>query len=256
MLDAPQTLWQADPLWLLTVVPFILLNLLFQVIQTRIFLISRGTETPGWQIPVHFTLKKALLNIIMPIRTGTLLMLGMLTHHYSVSKLDFVGFMMVASLYSISLSILGVAWLFLPETWFISSLILFFLLLSVARLSPKIPFFSCVWPLFFSSLGIFATFTAGLWCLFQGLGYALPPRETVTMTVILTTLALINITPGNIGIREVVMGAIAPMLSVPITVGILAGAAFFTIRIAIVGLLLGGLEAEKFIFKKNTLPPK
>ena len=71
------------------------------------------------------------------------------------------------------------------------------------------------------------------------------------MAVILNTLALVNVTPGNMGIREMVMGAIAPMLSVPITVGILAGAAFFSIRIAIVGLLLVGMEAGIFHRQKE-----
>jgi hypothetical protein len=252
--DAPHILWQADPLWLLAVVPFILLNLLFQVIQARIFLLNRGVVTPGWRIPVHFTLKKAVLNIVMPIRTGTLLMLRMLTNHYPVISVDFVGFMVIASLYSLVLSILGAVWLFFPGVWFTSSLILFLLLLSVVRHSPKIPFSGCVWPMFFITLGLFATFTAGLWSLFHGFGHALPPRETVTMAVILNTLALVNVTPGNIGIREMVMGAIAPMLSVPVTVGILAGAAFFSIRIAIVGLLLVGMEAGKFIPRKSNRP--
>jgi len=246
MLDAPHVLWQADPLWLLAAVPFILLNLLFQVIQVRIFLLDRGVMNPGWQIPVHFTLKKAILNVVMPFRTGTLLTLRMLTNHYPVISIDFVGFMVVASLYSLSFSILGAVWLFLPGVWFISSLILFLLLLSVVRHIPKTPFGGCVWPLFFVTIGLFATFTAVLWFLFQGLGHALPPRETVTTTVILNALALVNITPGNIGIREMVMGAIAPMLSVPITVGILAAAAFFSFRIAIVGLLLWGMEAKMF----------
>jgi hypothetical protein len=255
LVDAPHILRQADPFWLLAVVPFILLNLLFQVIQVRIFLHDRGVVTPGWWIPVHFTLKKAVLNIVMPIRTGSLLMLSMLTNHYPVVGVDFVGFMVVASLYSLFLSILGAAWLFLPSVWFTSSLILFLLLLSVARHSPKIPFSGSVWPLFFINLGLFATFTAGLWSLFQGFGHALLPRETVTMAVIVNAMALVNVTPGNMGIREMVMGAIAPMLSVPITVGILAGATFFSIRIAIVGLILVGMEAGMFISRKNGIPP-
>jgi hypothetical protein len=253
--DAPHILWQADPIWLLAAVPVVLLNLLFQVIQTRIFLQDRGVENPGWRIPVHFTLKKAVLNVMMPFRTGTLLMLRMLTNNYPVISIDFIGFMVVASLYSLFLSILGAVWLFLPEVWFASGLILFLLLLSVTWHSPKIPFSGCVWPLFFIALGLFATFTAALWSLFQGFGHALPPRETVTMAVILNTLALVNVTPGTMGIREMVMGAIAPVLSVPITVGVLAGAAFFSIRIAIVGLLLWGMEAGMFISRKNGIPP-
>jgi len=129
-------------------------------------------------------------------------------------------------------------------------------LLYVARHSPEFPFSNRVWSLFFNSLGMFATFAVVLWFLFQGFGYALPPRETVTIAVILNTMALVNVTPGNIGIREMVMGAIAPMLSVPITVGILAGAAFFSIRIAIVGLLLGCMEAETFISRRKNKPLK
>jgi hypothetical protein len=254
MADAPQVLWQADPLWLTAVVPFTLLNLFFQVIQTRIFLHDRGVETPGWRIPVHFTLRKAVLNIVMPIRTGTLLLLRMLTNHYPVLSMEFVGYMVVASLYSLVISLLGAVWLFVPGVWFTSGLILLLLLLTLARHSPKIPFSGCVWSLFFITLGMFATFTAGLWSLFQGLGYALPPRETVTMAVILNTLALVNVTPGNMGIREMVMGAIAPMLAVPVTVGILTGAAFFSIRLAMVGLLLGGMEAGMFIFRKKNRP--
>jgi len=153
-----------------------------------------------------------------------------------------------------SLSLLGAVWLLLPGVWFTFSLILFLLLLSVARRSLKIPFSDCVWSLFFISLGMFATFTGGLWSLFQGFGYALPPRETITMAVILNTMALVNVTPGNMGIREMVMGAISPILFVPISVGILVAAAFFSTRIAIVGLLLGGMEAERFISRKNSRP--
>jgi hypothetical protein len=256
MFDAPHVLWQAEPFWLLAAVPFILLNLLFQVIQIRVFLVDRGVAIPGWRVPVHFTLKKAVLNIVMPFRTGTLLMLRMLTNHYPVIGVDFVGFVVIASLYSLFLSILGAVWLFFPGVWFTSGLILFLLLLGVARHSPRMPFTSCIWPLFFITLGLFATFTAGLWSLFHGFGHALPPRETVTMAVILNALALVNVTPGNMGIREMVMGVIAPMLSVPISVGILAGAAFFSIRIAMVGLLLWGLEAGMFISRKNGLPPR
>lgn len=255
MADAPQVLWQADPLWLAAVVPFTLLNLFFQVIQTRIFLHDRGVETPGWRIPAHFTLKKAVLNIVMPIRTGTLLLLGMLTNHYPVRSMDFVGYMVVASLYSLLISLLGAVWLFLPGVWFASSLILLLLFLTLARHSPKIPFSGCTLSLFLNSLGMFVTYTAGLWFLFLGFGHALPPRETVVMAVILNVLALVNVTPGNMGIREMVMGAIAPMLAVPITVGILAGAAFFSIRLAMVGLLLGGMEAGILISQKRNRPP-
>jgi len=256
MVDAPNILWQIKPLWLLMSVPFILLNLLFQVIQIRIFLFDRGVATPQWRIPVYFTLKKAVLNIVMPFRTGTLLMLRMLTNHYPVTSIDFVGFMVAASLYSLLFSILGAVWLFLPGVWFISSLILFLLVLIMARYIPKIPFSKCVWPLFFITIGLFFTFSAGLWSLFQGFGYALPPRETVTMAVILNLMALVNVTPGNIGIREMVMGAIAPMLAVPIAVGVLVGAAFLSVRIALVGLLLWCMEAGIFLAKKNDNPPR
>ena len=253
---APQLLWQTDPLWLLAAVPFVLLNLLFQVIQTRIFLRDRGVIIPGWRVPVHFTLKKAILNVIMPFRTGTLLMLQMLTNQYSVSSIDFVGFMVIASMYSLFFSVMGVIWLFMPEVWFAFSLILFLLILSVTRYSSRIPFSGCVWPLFFLALGLFATFTAALWVLFLGFGHELAPRQTVTMAVILNTLALVNVTPGNMGIREMVMGAIAPLLSVPIAIGILAGAAFFAIRIAVVGLLLWGMEVGIYISRRNIVPPR
>jgi len=258
MVDAPHVLWQADPFWLIAVVPFVLLNLFLQVIQTRIFLHNRGVVIPGWRIPVHFTLKKAVLNIVMPIRTGTLLMLRTLTNHYPVRGIEFVGFMVVASLYSLLISILGAAWLFLSGGWFIFCLILLVVLLIVVRNSPQVPFSGCTSSQFLISLGMFATYTGGLWSLFLGFGHALPTRETIMMAVILNLLSLVNITPGNMGIREMVMGAIAPMLSVPITVGILAGATFFTIRIAVVGLLLGGMEAGSIFLRKrngSSVPP-
>ena len=192
----------------------------------------------------------------MPFRTGTLLMLQMLTNQYSVSSIDFVGFMVIASMYSLFFSVMGVIWLFMPEVWFAFSLILFLLILSVTRYSSRIPFSGCVWPLFFLALGLFATFTAALWVLFLGFGHELAPRQTVTMAVILNTLALVNVTPGNMGIREMVMGAIAPLLSVPIAIGILAGAAFFAIRIAVVGLLLWGMEVGIYISRRNIVPPR
>ena len=72
LFDAPHILWESGPFWLIAVVPFILLNLLFQVIQTRIFLLNRGVVIPGWRVPIQFTLKKAVLNIVMSIRTATL----------------------------------------------------------------------------------------------------------------------------------------------------------------------------------------
>jgi hypothetical protein len=60
--------------------------------------------------------------------------------------------------------------------------------------------------------------------------------------VTLNALGTVSATPGNMGVREVVLGAMAPYLSVSVSAGILAGAVFQVLRLAVNGLALLSLE--------------
>ena len=60
--------------------------------------------------------------------------------------------------------------------------------------------------------------------------------------IALNALATVSTTPGNLGVREILLGAMAPYLSVSASAGILAGAIFQALRLALNGIALLGLE--------------
>ena len=85
--------------------------------------------------------------------------------------------------------------------------------------------------MYLSMIGIF-------WAMLNGLGYDASLLQASQYAVASNTLAQVSITPGNIGVRELVLGLISPYLSVPATVGVLAGGVFFVLRTIVYGLFM------------------
>jgi uncharacterized membrane protein YbhN (UPF0104 family) len=92
------------------------------------------------------------------------------------------------------------------------------------------------------AVGLLLANTALLYCVLRGLGFGVGATDAAYLAVVLNVLAQISITPGNLGAREVAMGAIAPHVGVPIAVAILGSSLMVVLRLGLHGALCGALE--------------
>jgi hypothetical protein len=238
---APPELWQLQPLWLFPSLGVVMLMFFLQQWQVSVLLRYHGASS-DWLYPVLFNARKGLLNTLLPARSGTLLLLHTLKEKYAIQWRDFLFFYLVASVASLWVSVLAGVWLLLPWAY---SAVLFLLGLALAYYSARhvrFRYASCLPSLVFIAFSLFLATIAVFYCLLRGLGYALTVGEVAYFAVVLNVLAQIAITPGNIGVREVVMGLVAPFVALPAAVGIVASSLLLALRVGFYGLVWGFLE--------------
>lgn len=238
---APPELWQLQPLWLFLSLGVVMLMFLLQQWQVSVLLRYHGANS-DWLYPVLFNARKALLNTLLPARSGTLLLLHSLKEKYAIQWHDFLFFYLVASVASLWVSVLAGVWLLLPWAY---SAVLFLLSLALTYYFARhvrFRYVSCLPSLLFIALSLYLATIAVFYCLLRGLGHALTVVEVSYFAVVLNVLAQIAITPGNIGVREVVMGLVAPYVALPAAVGIVAGSLLLVLRVGVYGVVWGLLE--------------
>jgi len=235
--NIPADLWNIKPLWLLLAIINILIIFLCQLLQVVVFLYAHSLK-PDFLYISLFTLRKGILNSVMPAKSGTLILAHMLSNHYQLRWHNFLIFTITGGIASVFVSLLGAVWLF----WGLLtlSLVSFFFLLIVIFLSriKMIPYAQTLPTQLTIMLIQFLTILIGFFCILHGIGFNVSFQKSAHFAVVLNLLSQVSITPGNLGIREIVTGAVASLVELPTSVGILAGALFFAIRLIVYTLLL------------------
>lgn len=242
---APDSIWNLKPLWLLLSIGVVLLVFLLQLWQLRIFLHAHNV-TSQWLYPALFNARKGILNTILPARSGTLLLIHSLTKRHAIKWLHFLHFFLLASFISLYVSGLALAWLLLP--WIYSTILILasFGLSYIIAGRDWFRYSQCLPSLLLIAFGLYITTAAVFFCLLRGLGYTLDIMEISYFAITLNVLSQISITPGNMGVREVVMGMLASYVALPISVGILASSLLLVLRLTVYGAILGCLEWLSF----------
>jgi uncharacterized membrane protein YbhN (UPF0104 family) len=241
LVTSPKELWTIDPWWFVAAFASALFLFLLQHAQVMLFLARMG-KPAGTLFPALFTARRSVLNTVLPARSGTLMVLPMLTHHFGVTWQDFVAFMLIGGMASLSVSVIAGVWLMAGlQGAAVCALVIVALVVLLVRWPPirfcvDLPALSVV------AVGVYALIALGMYCVLRGLGYSLRFRDVTYLAVLLNVLALLSITPGNVGVRELVLAAVAPTLSLPLTVAILASAVFYIVRTLAYSLVLLVLE--------------
>ena len=237
---APEEVWRLAPGWLALALGVIVLMMLMQWAQVTLFLRAHDVR-PGWYWPLMFTLKKGILNTVLPAKSGTLVLVHLLIQRYPVRWHDYLQFSMTAGVASLIISALALAWLiFSPAIFFL--VLLATLVVSYVASRKISAFYMTHLPmLLLNGLGQYACVLLAFWSILSGLGYFIGIRDASYFGVALNTLAQFTITPGNVGVRESVMGMLAPYLAMPVAVGIIAGGVFYVLRTVVFGAMLAAL---------------
>lgn len=233
----PADIFNVDIYWMTAGLLFIVLMFCIQSIQVYIFL---GSHNIKYKLlwPALFTARKGILNTVMPAKTGSLVLVGMLTNHYDVKWYQYVKYSAVGAIIALVVSLLSVIWMLFGFIIFLLLVIVYFSSLHLVSryytrlyINRGIAMSVAAAFMYLSMIGIF-------WAMLNGLGYDASLLQASQYAVASNTLAQVSITPGNIGVRELVLGLISPYLSVPATVGVLAGGVFFVLRTIVYGLFM------------------
>lgn len=238
---APDELWKLRLQWVVVAAFAMIVMMIFQTLQVIVFLRIHHVKH-GWYWPTLFTVKKGILNAVLPARAGTLVLMHMLTRRYAVKWHQYLRFTLVAASASLVMSALAVAWLILVPVQFL------FLFLGVAlscyllaRLFPGYYVGRSLTLLIIAS-GLFGTMLLAFWCVLKGMGISVEFRDASYFAIAVNILAQLPLTPGNMGIREVVTGIVAPYVLLGVSTGILVGGIFHVLRTAVYALVMLTLE--------------
>ncbi|MDM8561056.1 lysylphosphatidylglycerol synthase domain-containing protein [Candidatus Parabeggiatoa sp. HSG14] len=243
----PSELWQIRSIWLLLAALVVLTMFILQGWQVMIFLKYHHVQS-HWLYPALFTARKGVLNTVLPAKSGTLVLITMLTKKYQLKWYDFIIFMLVGSIASLLVSLLGIVWLLFPLVY---TLLLLLLILVMTYFSIRYRLFvyaSCFPLLLIIAFGLYLSTIMAFFCLLRGLGFQLSFIDISYFAVVLNVLAQFSFTPGNVGVREIVVGIMAPYVSLPISVGIIASAILYIVRLLVYSVILFWLE---WLFKKS-----
>jgi uncharacterized membrane protein YbhN (UPF0104 family) len=92
--------------------------------------------------------------------------------------------------------------------------------------------------LIFVSTGTYICHLLIFWALLQDLSNHIGFYEASVFAIATITLSLISITPGNIGVRELMLSLLAPYLSLPMSVGVIISALIHVIRTVLCAIIL------------------
>jgi uncharacterized membrane protein YbhN (UPF0104 family) len=93
--------------------------------------------------------------------------------------------------------------------------------------------------------------TTLLFVILRGLGLHASWVDVAYLGVVLNVLAQVSITPGNLGVRELVVGGLAPQLQISMATGILASSLMVSLRLALLGVVWVALETTGVIGDGN-----
>ena len=189
-------------------------------------------------IAIRFTIQKSMFNIILPAKIGTLLCLHIITKHYMLKWYEYVQFMIVSTIILLFVSGMAFLGLVLPIRYFILAFTAFCLTTWLAKKYIKWHYVENVISLIFVSAGNYVCHLFIFWALLQDLNNNIGFFEASVFAIATITLSLISITPGNIGVRELILSLLAPYLSLPMSVGVIISALIHVIRTVLCAIIL------------------
>ena len=234
---APGTVWHLQPHWLILSIVMLLLLIVMQVLQVAVFLKAHGIGIEARWV-ISFTVKRGLLNAVIPVRGGTLMMMRAMTMRYAVRWQEYLLFNVISGMVSMLWSILALVWLVFGTIGVVVFTLVGLLAIYLLIRLKSIPYWSSLPSLVWLAGGLYITILLVFWSLLNGMGLNVPIRDAMYFAVALNALAQISVTPGNFGVREWVMGILAPYLALPVSLGILAGGVFHVLRVLVYGLIL------------------
>ena len=146
------------------------------------------------------------------------------------------------------ISLLAVAGLILPPSGFILLLAAVLAASLGSRRYLQKSYFRDSFPLLLVGTGLYLCRMLIFWTILRATGTAVSFRDASYFAIITNTLAQFPITPGNIGVREALFGLLSPYLTLPMSVGVLVGAIFQVLRIALYALIV---VISDFIYKRS-----
>ena len=228
----PDAVWDIEVGWLfLCALPMLLLALL-QAGQVAVFLRAHEVHAGPWWV-FEFAARRGALNAMVPGRMGTLIMLREVTQLGRVRWQDYLGFSLLQSVQALSVSGLVLAALILPPWQAFALTVVAALVTVLLRKRVSTAYRRAFWPLFLLAVGIYLVLLAAFWMVLLALGLDVGPVQAGYFGILLNALAQVAITPGNMGVREALVGLMAKYVALPVSTGILAGAVFHAIRVAV-----------------------
>ncbi|HEY9036605.1 MAG TPA: hypothetical protein VIM96_07815 [Pseudomonadales bacterium] len=206
-----------------------------QGLQMALFLKhEQSVATLRWSF--WFTAEKAWMNTVFPVKAGTAGALLLLDRKMGVSWARFVKFMLLCSGLTAGVSI-AAALAILPDA--VPVLVPVLVLMLAVLLSRAL--YPIRWGVL-STLTLLALahlmlLSLGIAACLAGLGHGSTVIGIVATGVILNLLSIVSVTPGNFGVREVVLTAVAPLLALDFSV-IVQGAACYVILRLFASLLI------------------
>ncbi|MCA9872696.1 MAG: flippase-like domain-containing protein [Anaerolineales bacterium] len=249
IIKAPDELWHLQPIWLLATLFFIGLMLVVELAQFFVFL--HHYQRP-WRAdlltPLRITTRKSILNATLPAQSGTLLLLRMVTDTYQLAWHDYIRFIVVATILMLFISVLAVAGLVLDTAVFIALLAVVVSISLWARRFSDRSHYGDSFLLLLTGSGVYLCRVLIFWTILRATGTAVRFVDASYFAIITNTLAQFPITPGNIGVREALFGLLSPYLTLPSSVGVLVGAIFQVLRIALYAIIMA---ASDFIYNRR-----
>ncbi len=228
----PDAVWDIEVDWLfLCALPMLVLALL-QAGQVAVFLRVHEVHAGSWWV-FEFAARRGALNALVPGRIGTLIMLREVTQLGRVRWQDYLGFSLLQSVQALAVSGLVLAALILPAWQAVALAMVVALVTVLFRKRVSAVYRRAFWPLFLLAVGIYLVLLAAFWMVLLALGLDVGVAQAGYFGVLLNGLAQVAITPGNMGVREALVGLMAKYVALPVSTGILAGAVFHAIRIAV-----------------------
>lgn len=248
LVKAPDDIWNLNLSWVLIVFIFVVVMFVFEIFQFYLFLISNRIKLDLWPA-LQMNSRKAVLNTIFPAKPGTVYAATVISSHYGIGWGEYVRFLLYATAFMMGTSVIAGVCLFLPlplVIFFIAALLfvsLFAIKASNARYLNKSFFFILI------SSAIYGCRLVIFWGLLQALGQTVNFYKASCFAISINILAQISITPGNMGIREICLGVLAPFISIDLSSGIIAGVIFQLFRLLTCALIM--LLADGFMHKSK-----
>lgn len=236
--NAPKELWRLQPVWLLATVLFIGLMLVFELAQFFVFLHHHQQSRIDFLVPLRITTRKSILNAALPAKTGTLLLLKMVTDSYHLEWHNYLRFVIVATIIMLFISLLAASSLILPLTGFV---VLFVLILTIAFLSKyfiRTSYYQNTFTLLWIGIGVYLCRVMIFWTILKATGTVVSFKDASYFAIVTNTLAQFPITPGNIGVREALFSLLSPYLALPMSIGVLVGAIFQGLRMMVYAIIM------------------
>lgn len=227
---------QIDAAWLIPMGLAILASLVVQMEQIVVFLRSRGgRESRQWA--AWFASEKAWLNVAIPAKAGTIGAVAVMVKRHGLPWTEYLAFMLLCGLLTAVVSLGGAFFLFLDASLAMAACVAVALaLVAMPRLPGDRGRASRIYLVLLAFANLMVI-SMGLVFALRALGIYGEFIEVFPVGIALNVLSLASLTPGNFGVREAVLVALSPILTVSFAELILASTAFVIGRLALAFLL-------------------